>query len=211
MKAIIFLLVGVVAAGVVPTVEHDANTSTVLLPEPYTAIPFSMEGAIEPGGKPMTFNGTVTDIFSQIQAIKPDFKWDDFQPVAPLIKSKRDMLKRDKASIYHLAWKLPVLTSLTGLHPLQCSQQRDGVAGGPHKCAMVWCDSKASIWFCNGNTDGVTKDCSDLASYVLDVMGDVDCVYGLIDGDIGAEIMAQMKGMEFDTEDWGILLRSGSC
>ncbi|OTA68486.1 hypothetical protein K449DRAFT_429343 [Hypoxylon sp. EC38] len=200
MKAIIFLLVGVVAAGVVSTVEHDANTSTVLLPEPYTAIPFSMEGAIEPGGKPMTFNGTVTDIFSQIQAIKPNFKWDDFQPAYTLCNvpnSETEMRVKYLVGYDYLKKKM-------ANKPCQ-------VAGGPHKCAMVWCDSNASIWFCNGNTDGVTKDCSDLASYVLDVMGDVDCVYGLIDGDFGAELLSQLKGMEFDTEDWGVLLRSGSC
>ncbi|KAI0137615.1 hypothetical protein F4776DRAFT_663628 [Hypoxylon sp. NC0597] len=201
MKAIISLLVGVVAAGVVPTVEQVVNTSDVLLPEPYTAIPFSMNGAIETGGEVMTFNGTVTDIFKQIQSIKPDFKWDDFQPVA------RDHIL---CNVPHSEPSLR-MAFLWGHDYLKTLNQPCEVAGGPHKCAKLWCDSGSSIWLCNGNTDGISQDCSYLASYVLDVIGDVGCAVDLFTPGDSSELMVNTMGMEFDTGDWGVLLRHGDC
>lgn len=42
---------------------------TSILPEGYTAIPFSMDVSLEPGGEVMTFNGTVTVCYDHDNAL----------------------------------------------------------------------------------------------------------------------------------------------
>lgn len=119
-------------------VSSNASSSLFNLPDGYTLVPLSMKGSIEPGGEVMTFNGTVNDIMSQIQAIKNDFKWDDFLPTTPT--TRRHKSKRTKS---HIICKIPDWPSgsraslLYGYDYLKKIHQPCEVAGGPRKCASM--------------------------------------------------------------------------
>ncbi|KAI1439681.1 hypothetical protein F5Y02DRAFT_412060 [Annulohypoxylon stygium] len=207
MKAFVSVLVGAVAASVAATdVSSNASSSLFNLPDGYTLVPLSMKGSIEPGGEVMTFNGTVNDIMSQIQAIKNDFKWDDFLPTTPT--TRRHKSKRTKS---HIICKIPDWPSgsraslLYGYDYLKKIHQPCEVAGGPRKCAMLWCLAGTSIFMCNDNTDTVTRDCGDLASYVLDIIGDLDCIM------LWSGSNALIQGQEFDTDGFNIIAGGGGC
>ncbi|KAI1138158.1 hypothetical protein F5Y05DRAFT_419015 [Hypoxylon sp. FL0543] len=214
MKAFISLLVGAFTAGVVAKGGRATNKSDAFLPDGYTSIPFSMKGAIEPGGEVMQFNGTVTDIFEQIQDIKPNFKWDDFQPVAPLTRRRRPS-KRTKS---HIICDVPNvqpsirLRFLFGQDYLWKIQQPCEVAGGPRKCALLWCDYDSTIYLCNDNTEPISRNCRDIASYVRDLLGDLDCATTPSDSDnADSWLDAPLKGQEFDTDNFNVIVGGGGC
>lgn len=58
---------------------------------------------------------------------------------------------------------------------------------------------------CNDNTDTVTRDCGDLASYVLDIIGDLDCIM------LWSGSNALIQGQEFDTDGFNIIAGGGGC
>ncbi|KAI0881551.1 uncharacterized protein GGS22DRAFT_192185 [Annulohypoxylon maeteangense] len=155
-------------------IKDIANTSTTsfILPDGYTAVPFSIQGSIERGGEVMAFNGTLNS---------------------------------------HTVCKIPDYPSggraklLSGYDFLKKIHQPCEVAGGPRKCAMLWCSLGTSIWMCNDNTDKITRDCGDMASYVLDIIGNLDCItmWG------GSE--ALILGQEFDTDGFNIIAGGGGC
>ncbi|KAI2465296.1 hypothetical protein F4781DRAFT_410017 [Annulohypoxylon bovei var. microspora] len=206
MKVIISLLVGAIVAGVAAMDPFHASNISNGLPDGYTAVPLSMKGSIEPGGEVMTFNGTVNDIMSQIQTIKHDFKWDDFHPTTSF--PRRHVSKRTKS---HIICKIPHsfagsrVNLLYGYDYLKNIHQPCEVSGGPSKCAMLWCLTGTSIWMCNDNTDTITRDCGDMASYVLDIIGDVDCITQWSGGG------ALIQGQEFDTDGFNIIAGGGGC
>ncbi|KAI1103631.1 hypothetical protein F4804DRAFT_333064 [Jackrogersella minutella] len=198
MKAFISFLVGAVIVGVKATVDEPIITTH--LPEGYTAVPFSMKGAIEPGGEVMTFNGTVTDIFEQIQSIKPDFEWDHFQPATPSSGRNSHIDCRVPGQID--GWRVMFIN---GYDYLKRINQPCGVSGGPRKCAMLWCFIGNSIWMCNDNTDEISRDCGDMASYVWDILGDMDCVGGT------PGFNSRVIGQAWDTDGFNIIVGGGGC
>ncbi|KAI1414967.1 hypothetical protein F5Y13DRAFT_196952 [Hypoxylon sp. FL1857] len=198
MKTVIYLLIGAVAAGLMAAVDHGANTSTASLPEGYTEVPFSMKGAIEPGGEPMEFIGTLPSILKQIQGIKPNFTWDDFQPshtICHIPNTKPDLRLR----------------FLWGHDFLKKINQPCEVAAGPRKCALLWCDIGASVWMCNDNSDPISRDCSYIATYVLDLIGNLDCVSDLKTSDGFNEGKALLQGQEFDSDNFNVIAGGGAC
>ncbi|KAI1453082.1 hypothetical protein F4805DRAFT_478772 [Annulohypoxylon moriforme] len=192
MKAFISLLAGTIIARVAATDLAHESTVSFGLPEGYTAVPFSMEGSIEPDGEVMTFNGTVSDIMTQIKAIRSDFKWDDFRPSHIICKIPNAL----SGSRANLLW---------GYDYLKKINQPCAVGGGPRKCAMLWCLSGTSIWMCNDHTDTITRDCGDMASYALDIIGNLDCITMWS----GSEALIQ--GQEFDTDGFNIIAGGGGC
>ncbi|KAI1371797.1 hypothetical protein F4677DRAFT_463709 [Hypoxylon crocopeplum] len=201
MKAILSLIVGAVAASVKATDTPSAPDNSTILPNGYTLIPFYMKGAIEPGGEEMMFNGTVTDIFDQIQSIKPDFKWDDFQSSQGPTGGHH--LKRSKQRIscivpgYEASFRVG---HLMGYDYLKTINQPCYIDGGPRKCAVIFCHYGQTIWMCNDNTDSIVRDCGFIASYVLDLIGEEECVSP---GSMGPGTW--LLGQEFDTEGFNVI------
>ncbi|OTB05154.1 hypothetical protein M426DRAFT_320211 [Hypoxylon sp. CI-4A] len=199
MKAVISLLVGTLASSAVATDVSDVPVDRSALPDGYTIVPFSMKGSIEPGGELMTFNGTVTDIFEQIRNIKPDFQWNDFNstitpsPAGHVSRRTKDHILcnipfHKPGSRFGLLLGYDYLTKLH--HDCQ-------VDGGPKVCAAMWCCGGNSIYFCNDNMDPISRDCGYLASYVLDIVANEDCVSG--------KNGMLVQGQEFDTDGFNIV------
>ncbi|KAI0839188.1 hypothetical protein F5Y06DRAFT_29699 [Hypoxylon sp. FL0890] len=210
MKAIISLLLGVITAGVTAKVECAKNTSAVV-PDGYTLVPFSMKGVIEPGGEVMEFNGTITDIFKQIQGIKPDFKWGDLQSTTP--RTGRRLSKRSKS---HIDCNVPnversVRVRFLFAHDyLKLVHQSCEIGGGPRKCAVLYCEDQTTVWMCNDNTDSISRDCAEIADYVLDLLGDLDCADRVNDTEFG-EADAMLRGQEFDTDGFSVAVGNSGC
>ncbi|KAI0377490.1 hypothetical protein F5Y04DRAFT_284779 [Hypomontagnella monticulosa] len=205
MMVSLYLLLGVgaTAAARMPTDDLGNSNVSVALPDGYTAIPFSMRGAIEPGGDVMTFTGTVTDIFAQIQGIKPDFTWDDFESTIPLTGAPHEKI------LCSIPGQTPGLRMvlLWGYDYLKTINQPCQVASGPRKCAMLFCRGNpyktASIWMCNDNTTPISRTCEEMADYVIDIIGDENCIVD------DSKMLSQ--GQEFDTDGFNIIVRGGGC
>ncbi|KAI2620407.1 hypothetical protein GGR54DRAFT_639443 [Hypoxylon sp. NC1633] len=213
MKAIIYLLAGVLVAGVKATDSQTdllATPSDVLL-NGYTFVPFSMEGAIESGGEVMIFNGTVTSIFDQIRSLKPDFEWDDFQPTTPL-PAEHHNVKRDKSP--NIKCNIPGYTVggrfgiLDGHDFLIKIKQPCTIAGGPRTCALLFCRDGDSVWMCNDNKYPITRGCDNIASYVLDIIGEVNC---LSQDFYRYPPNRLMQGQEFDSDNFNVVVGGSGC
>ncbi|KAI2626092.1 hypothetical protein GGS26DRAFT_592871 [Hypomontagnella submonticulosa] len=199
MKVSLYLLLGAAAAATVATEDTVGGPSSsnvsVVLPDGYTAVPFSMEGAIEPGGDVMTFTGTVTDILAQIQSIRPDFTWEDFEPTDKILCSIPGQEGGARAVL------------LQGYDFLKAINQPCEVAPGPRKCAMLFCRGhpyiSSSIWMCNDNTTPISRSCGEMADYVLDILDYEDCIVD--------DRKLLYQGQEFDTDNFNIIVEGGGC
>ncbi|KAI8962560.1 hypothetical protein F5Y11DRAFT_185380 [Daldinia sp. FL1419] len=201
--------VSAAATGVQPVTTDEIrgfNVSSVL-PEGYTAVPFSMDVALEPGGEKMTFNGTVTEILAQIQSIKPDFTWNRTASAPSSTEVSKPKLNKS-----NILCKIPGQTNayrwviLGGYDFLVNINQDCKVDSGPRKCAMLYCLTGNSIWMCNDNKTPISRSCSSIASYVLDIIGTFSCT---TPGSMGPGTLLQ--GQEFDTDGFNVLAGGGGC
>ncbi|KAI1644477.1 uncharacterized protein F4817DRAFT_367634 [Daldinia loculata] len=215
MKVVISVLIG--ALGAVSTAIAGVKAATMdavgslnvtsILPEGYTAIPFSMDVSLEPGGEVMTFNGTVTEILAQIQSIKPDFTWENYGSATPSTGVSK--YKRTKSKILcnipnHEHGLRYVL--LSGYDFLKNIHTDCKIDAGPKKCAMLYCMMGTSIWMCNDNSTPISRDCAYIATYVLDIIGTENCQSR---GSMGPTTWTQ--GQEFDTDNFNVIAGGGGC
>ncbi|KAI0105917.1 hypothetical protein F4814DRAFT_452297 [Daldinia grandis] len=215
MKVVIYLLIGalgavsaaVAGAKAVATDEVGALNVTSILPEGYTAIPFSMDVSLEPGGEVMVFNGTVTEILAQIQSIKPDFTWDNYGSTTPSTGVSKH--KRTKSNIlcnipnHDRGLRYALLSGYDFLKNIHTDCKIDA---GPKKCAMLYCMLGTSIWMCNDNSTPISRDCGYIATYVLDIIGTENCQSR---GSMGPTTWTQ--GQEFDTDNFNVIVGGGGC
>ncbi|KAK6948994.1 hypothetical protein Daesc_009066 [Daldinia eschscholtzii] len=219
MKVLVSLLFGAFGAASAAVAGTKTGTSSAKdevgglntsfsLPDGYIAVPFSMDVALEPGAEPMTFNGTVTEIFAQIQSIKPDFAWASSGSASPSA-GETSKFKRSKSKILcnvpsfsvGLRWII-----LKGYDYLKTIHQDCKVDAGPKKCAMLYCEIGTSIWMCNDNKTPISRDCGFIADYALDIIADEDCQSR---GTMGPK--AWTNGQEFDTDNFNVIAGGGGC
>ncbi|KAI1384171.1 uncharacterized protein F4822DRAFT_440313 [Hypoxylon trugodes] len=205
MKVIISMFTGVAAFASMRAINTLTPFNTPVSPiEGYTVVPLSMEGAIEPGGEVMKFNGNFRSIFAQIRRIKPDFEWDDFQSAAPPT-SLTGRSSTEKSITHSLCTPncKPGFRSLAlmGYDYLQQLHKNCGVDAGPRKCSVVYCFQYTKIWFCNDNDKSISFPCENLNPYILQLIGMTNCTQ-----------FPREKGMEtlkaqiFDSGGWNIIV-----
>ncbi|KAI1771954.1 hypothetical protein F4818DRAFT_444582 [Hypoxylon cercidicola] len=204
MKSLFSVLAGAVIVIAKAMPAPDTPDVLSVLPNGYTVVPFSMSGAIEPGGENLTFNGTVTDILAQIQSIKPDFEWDDFQPTTGLTQEPRARIICNIPNIkYAERW-----LALMGHDYLKRINQPCEVDGGPRKCALLYCFRGSTIRLCNDNTSRISQSCAFLADYVLELIADLDCVWTQTWYPYHSTFM---QGQIFDTDRFNLIVGKGGC
>ncbi|KAI1803637.1 hypothetical protein F4811DRAFT_553715 [Daldinia bambusicola] len=209
MKIIVSLVgvLGVVSAAVAGDEVGDLNTSFPI-PPGYTVVPFSMDLVLEPGGEPMTFNGTVTEILAQVQSINPNFTWENSVSATTSVEEIHKW-KRSKSKIlcnipgYSVGLRWIVLK---GYDYLKNLHQACKVDAGPRKCSMIYCEAGTSIWMCNDNTTPISRDCDYIATYALDIVAAEKCQSP---GPTGAGVWT--NGQEFDTDNFNVIAAGGGC
>ncbi|KAI1768121.1 hypothetical protein GGR53DRAFT_462646 [Hypoxylon sp. FL1150] len=202
MKPLFSILVGATMGGVKAMAASNLPDTVSVLPNGYTVVPFSMSGAIEPGGENLTFNGTVNSIFAQIQKIKPDFHWTDFQPARQPTREQQEKIICNIPNVD----SADRFAALTGYDYLKTIDQPCEIDRGPRKCVLLYCYLSATIWLCNDSENHISLSCADLGDYVLDLIADLGCAKANHEGEYES-----MQGQLFDTSNYNIIIGGSQC
>ncbi|KAI2631565.1 hypothetical protein GGS26DRAFT_598636 [Hypomontagnella submonticulosa] len=194
------LFLSAIAFGAATAAALPAGTSATNsgLPEGYKVVDFTWSGNVTTNGPEMSFTGSsFHDIDAQILKANPDFVWPDVSTA----NSTSDMMKKKAwitcdpnnvrhAKSYRIREGIDYLRGKSG----QCHMQ-----AGPGVCSRISCSYDSGIFWCNDNKHDVTTDCSDWANYAQDILDKCETNDG------------QIRGQEFSSENWNILIGRGNC
>ncbi|KAF9880226.1 hypothetical protein CkaCkLH20_02180 [Colletotrichum karsti] len=193
-----------------------------LLREPlegYTIVPMQWSGTVD--GEDMNLEGTIEEVFAQIQAVKPDFDWTN---TTELTEPEADLSTLDARSPSN------IICDVGGRGPMvqEASMQREtdylrriansqcGVAAGPRVCARVSCSSGDGIWLCNDTTSHLSRRCGIIPDYVWRIFG--RCKSWVSSGVCpirGCQYPEPgwyyARGQQFDTENFNVIIGKDNC
>ncbi|KAK2865017.1 hypothetical protein FQN49_003990 [Arthroderma sp. PD_2] len=169
-------------------------------------------GPIKLGGKDVTLNGTVQEIYSQIKdltgsVLKPEDSHDHHSDRKLQTRSK--ILLRSNLLMGIKMIKISINCNPQGEHA-KMRAIRDGIkylkglrgmCSTPGlNCYRVSCSYGSGIFICNDTSHTVEVSCRDLASYAQDI---VDMCAG--------EYVGTAKGQEFDSAGFNVIVKKGNC
>ncbi|KAH9895549.1 hypothetical protein F4778DRAFT_783908 [Xylariomycetidae sp. FL2044] len=219
MKLILTILLAAVASAAADVQRRDQGDFEVGSPpvEGYDLVPMAWTGVIEKGGPEMTFNGSIEQVTTQIQAVNPAFTWDalladlgydnendtvsEHQPSPVEKRDAREILCGVGGVPNHWTWKSDAQEMQRNLakNPGQCS-----APGGPRACSIIIGGHRnARVWLCNDNAEGLSRPCADLANFVQDIIG--RCRYW-DDNRPGWWHRERTRGQEFDAANFNVIV-----
>ncbi|KAI1404818.1 hypothetical protein F4819DRAFT_483311 [Hypoxylon fuscum] len=160
----------------------------------------------------MNFNDTFTEIFREIQKIRPGFTWAGFGPTTP--STEGPISKRSRTNVVcnipnQVQGRVPnAIISWQDLSARKDEHNHLAKCGtDAGQCSIISCTSGTVVSMCNDTPSRIDKVCADIAPYILDII-DVDECDSLFDN--GHPFLTQ--GQAFDDDGFNIIVAGGgSC
>ncbi|KAI6764235.1 hypothetical protein HG530_008024 [Fusarium avenaceum] len=214
MKAVSAIVLHCAAVTVAAAALPDGSQVVADPLEGYEIVPMQWKGVIKEGEAPISLNGTIESIISQIQELNPEFELVEEETDASSgleARNPSNIICNVGGSGY-----VDVVAArreqryLRSLGTSVC-----GVDGGPGKCARVSCSYGDAIWLCNDNSHYIQPRCSYLADYVDRIISSCQsktssppCVSRPCPPSWTAYFV---RGQQFDTDRYNVIVGRSNC
>ncbi|UNI21264.1 hypothetical protein JDV02_007269 [Purpureocillium takamizusanense] len=170
---------------------------------------------LSPGSEPVTINGTVEDVVSEIKKVNPHWialegATDSSEPSSSATRRKKradfsggDVECLDSSHGYGHAIKRRIQQGIRYLHGVHGRPHHEA---GPEECGRVSCSYNSAIWWCNNNRDRLQlssfQDIADGAQRVLNIC---PAEYRVTHGDSVAGAAYHPRN------NWLVIVRKNEC
>ncbi|KAI1036433.1 hypothetical protein LB505_002960 [Fusarium chuoi] len=214
MKAVTSIVLHCAAVTVAAAALPDGSQVVTGPLEGYEIVPMQWKGSIKEGEAPISLNGTIESVISQIKELNPEF----------------ELLEDDTADSTAIEKRNPsnIICNVGGhgYVDVQAARREQrylrslgnsvcGVGGGPGKCARVSCSYGDAIWLCNDNSFYIEPRCSYLADYVDRIIAACQsktssppCTSKPCPPSWTAYFV---RGQQFDTDRYNVIVGRDSC
>ncbi|KAI0179612.1 hypothetical protein GGR52DRAFT_206298 [Hypoxylon sp. FL1284] len=170
------------------------------IPSGYTLGNLTWVGNIIAGGPEVSFTGpSLQDIEAQIRQANPSFAWPDHNTtdLSVLPQKQIDHLTCDLADFY---WAVKFRIA-DGIEYLKGKSGQCHIGPGPRFCSRISCSFSSAIFWCNDNDSDLWIDCGLWAQYAQNV----------VDACTIDDASQHVKGQQFDTDNWNIIVGFTMC
>ncbi|KAI1772961.1 hypothetical protein F4818DRAFT_443846 [Hypoxylon cercidicola] len=169
------------------------------MPDGYTLGNVTWTGNITANGPEISFTGhSFQDIEAQIRQANPNFDWPDHNVADLSLPNKAvDRLSCDLPQF----WYADKFHVDDGIEYLRGKTGRCHIDAGPQFCSRISCSYDSAIFWCNDRDSRLSIDCNLWAQYAQDVR----------DACTTDDPSEHVKGQEFSTYDWNIIIGYSKC
>ncbi|KAI1763251.1 hypothetical protein GGR53DRAFT_531702 [Hypoxylon sp. FL1150] len=191
-------LSSVAAAAAAATVAPEAHVFSEL-PSGYTLGNVTWMGNVTADGPEVSLTGaSFHDIEAQIRQANPGFEWPaDETPEWSTINKDIDHLSCNLPQF----WWAVKFRIQEGIDYLNGKTGRCYIPAGPQYCTRISCSYHSAIFWCNDNDHAVWIDCNLWSSYAQ----------AIIDKCTVDDPSQDVKGQQFSTENWNIIVGYSEC
>ncbi|CAG1960136.1 unnamed protein product [Fusarium graminearum] len=222
MKAVTSLVLHCAVVTVAAAALPDGSQVVADPLEGYEIVPMQWKGVIKEGEAPVSLNGTIESVISQIKELNPEFELveedtaessglEARNPLHILTKTKSNIICNVGGSGYvDVKAAQREQRYLRSLGTSVC-----GVDGGPGKCARISCSYGDAIWLCNDNSHYIQPRCSYLADYVDRIIA--SCQSKTSSPPCTVRPCAPswtawfVRGQQFDTDRYNVIVGRSNC
>ncbi|KAF5709477.1 tol [Fusarium mundagurra] len=216
MKAVTSIVLHCAAVTVAAAALPDGSQVVTDPLEGYEIVPMQWKGSIKEGEAPISLNGTIESVISQIRELNPEFEL--------------ELAEADTATLSKIEERNPsgIICNVGGSGYVDVDAARReqrylrslgnsvcGVGGGPGKCARVSCSYGDAIWLCNDNSFYIEPRCSYLADYVDHIIAKCRSKTSSPPCTVrpcGPSWTAYfVRGQEFDSDKYNVIVGRSSC
>ncbi|KAF2836611.1 hypothetical protein M501DRAFT_1059999 [Patellaria atrata CBS 101060] len=190
MHSVTFILTLLAACNAAPASKFSALDSGV-------ETTMEWRGPITSDGADVTLTGTIQEVYKQVLERNPNYLT-DFPPAEGTSLVARNRIwpvqcnpGGDFADVNRISEGIRYLRDLSG------GNARCGVNG--RSCARISCSWDAGISLCNDRNDHIDPSCRYLADYAEAIVN--DCT----------RVPNRVKGQQFDTDNYNVLVKHNPC
>ncbi|KAM0209329.1 hypothetical protein ACHAPA_011110 [Fusarium lateritium] len=214
MKAVTSIILHCAAVTVAAAALPDGSQVVADPLEGYEIVPMQWKGSIKEGEAPISLNGTVESIISQIQELNPEFELvEDNTDASSGIEARNP--SNIICNVGGTGYVDVVAARREQRYLRSLGTSVCGVGGGPGKCARISCSYGDAIWLCNDNGHYIEPRCSYLADYVDRIIASCQsltksppCVSKPCPPSWSAYFV---RGQQFDTDKYNVIVGRSNC
>ncbi|KAI4861336.1 hypothetical protein F4820DRAFT_452028 [Hypoxylon rubiginosum] len=170
------------------------------LPNGYTLGNITWKGNVTNDGPEVSFTGpSFRDIEAQIFQMNPSFTWPE-QNTTGLSDFPEKSLGHLTCDLANFYWAKKFRID-DGINYLKGKTGRCYIEAGPKVCSRISCSFHSAIFWCNDNDTPLWIDCGLWSQYAQNI----------VDACTIDDPSQEVKGQQFDTDNWNIIVGYSEC